>query len=308
MERDLVPRSLQYFIAVADHASFTRAAEALNVSQPTLSQQIKHMEETLGVRLIDRSARVVRLTDVGEVYLSHARRALGELRAGARAVHDVKSLSRGTLRLGWTPITDCLTCSLLAQFNVDYPGIKLMALEMSQNDIELATTEGHIDVGIAFSTPSGADKGTNGSHANLILFEGALCLAVGNHNRLANRSTPVSTSRLANTPLALLNSDFALRQHIDEHFRILGITPNVVMETNAVNVIVEMLRLGKLATILPTTLVQTCPGLHAIPTEPELPAHKVSLLWSTGYISAASRAFIDLATDWSMRRRLATAH
>ena len=105
MDRNILcPRSLRYLIAVAEHHNFTRAAEALHVSQPTLSQQIKHLEEELDAQLLDRSGRTVRLTGAGEVYVSYARRALGELDAGKRAIHELQDLSRGSLRLGCRPL------------------------------------------------------------------------------------------------------------------------------------------------------------------------------------------------------------
>ncbi|MFO5992448.1 LysR family transcriptional regulator, partial [Pseudomonas aeruginosa] len=69
-------RHLRYLLAVAEHRNFTRAAEALHVSQPTLSQQVRQLEEQLRVQLLDRSGRSVRPTDAGELYLLHARRAL----------------------------------------------------------------------------------------------------------------------------------------------------------------------------------------------------------------------------------------
>ena len=75
----IFPRSIRYLVAVAEHHSFTRAADVLHVSQLTLSQQIRLLEEALDVQLLDRSGRNVRLTDAGSVYLHHARRALGEL-------------------------------------------------------------------------------------------------------------------------------------------------------------------------------------------------------------------------------------
>ena len=72
----MLPRHLNYFIAVAEHGGFTRAAAILHVSQPALSQQIRQLEETLGVRLFDRSGRNTCLTDAGKVWLIYARRAL----------------------------------------------------------------------------------------------------------------------------------------------------------------------------------------------------------------------------------------
>lgn len=303
--RELFPRSLWYLIAIGQHGSFTRAAEVLNVSQPTLSQQIKQLEVTLGAELIDRTQRRIRLTDAGEIFLRHAQRALGELKAGARALHDVKNLCRGTLRLGWTPVTDCLTCSLLATFNINYPGITLTALELSQNDIEGALMDSQIDVGIVFSPPSAADKWPSSSLATLTLFEDALCLAVGKRHRFSNRSAAIDGKHLAEVSLVLLKSDFALRRHIDEYCQEYAVDLKIAMETNGVNVIVEMVRLGELSTILPTTLVETCPGLHGIPTTPALPNHKVSLIWNEGgFMSAATRAFIDLATEWSLTRMM----
>ncbi len=96
-------RHLRYLIAVAERGNFTRAAEDLHISQPTLSQQIRQLERAVGVQLLDRTGRTVQLTDAGAVYTEHARRALRDLDAAERAVHDVQDLSRGHLRLGVTP-------------------------------------------------------------------------------------------------------------------------------------------------------------------------------------------------------------
>ena len=99
----MLPRHLNYFIAVAEYGGFTRAAAILHVSQPALSQQIRQLEETLGVRLFDRSGRNTCLTDAGKVWLIYARRALRELAEGQRALHDVDDLQRGTLRVAMMP-------------------------------------------------------------------------------------------------------------------------------------------------------------------------------------------------------------
>lgn len=96
-------RHLRYLIAVAERGNFTRAAEDLHISQPTLSQQIRQLERAVGVQLLDRTGRTVQLTDAGAVYTEQARRALRDLDAAERAVHDVQDLSRGHLRLGVTP-------------------------------------------------------------------------------------------------------------------------------------------------------------------------------------------------------------
>lgn len=299
--RDIFPRSLQYLIAIAEHGSYTRAAETLHVSQPTLSQQIKQLEDYLKSPLLDRSGRTVKLTDAGKIYVRHARRAWGELNAGTRAIHDVKNLSRGSLRLGWTPITDYLTCSLLAHYNNRYPGITLSTLDMPQDDIESAISEARIDIGITFSKPTGPED-LSGPTETFTLFEEALYLAVGKDHPLVNRKRRMSLQEFAKESLVQLNSDFALRHHIDRYCHDHSIEPHIAIETNSLTVIIEMVELGMLATVLPNTIINTQPGLNPIEVVPELPHHTVSLVWNKGgYKSPACTAFLELASDWSSR-------
>lgn len=300
--RSVFPRSLQYLIAIAEHGSYTRAAEALYVSQPTLSQQIKQLEESLDTPLLDRSGRTVRLTDAGEVYVRHARRAWGELDAGTRAIHDVKNLSRGLLRLGWTPITDYLTCRLLERFNNRHPGITLSTLEMPQDDIETAVSEGTIDVGITFSMPFEANVHSSELVAHR-LFEETLCLAVGAEHPYADRRKQMDAQEVAKESLALLNTNFALRHHIDQYCLEQNITPRIAVDTNSLNVIIELIQVGRLATILPESIVKSQCGLYSIRLTPELPLKAITVISRQGgYQSPAYVAFMQLATEWSRNR------
>lgn len=303
MDRNVIfPRSLRYLLAVAEYGSFTRAAEALHVSQPTLSQQIKHLEESLGAQLLDRSGRTVRLTDTGEIYLRHARRALGELDAGTRAINDVQDMSRGSLRLGWTPITDYLACSLLVKFNSLYPGITLSTFEMPQDDIEAAVAEDRIDVGIVFSGPLLAEA-PPGEIETKMLFKETLCLAIGNAHPRAGQQERMSAQEFGQEPLVLLNADFALRHHIDQYCHEHGIAPRITMETDSLSVIIEMIQVGPLATVLPNTIIRTQCGLYSILLSPEMPHKTITVICRKGsYKSPACLAFIALASDWSAHR------
>ncbi len=296
------PRSLQYLLAIAEHGSFTRAAEALRVSQPSLSQQIKQLEESLQSPLFSRSGRTVRLTNAGEIYIRHARRARGELEAGRRAVHDVQNLSRGSLRLGWTPITDYLTCSLLEDFNSRYPGITLKTLEMPQGDLEVAVAEDSIDVGIAFGKPFSGESPSSEIQTDL-LFEETLCLAVGNAHPRAGQQVRMSVQEFGRESLALLNTNFAMRHHIDQYCLEHRIAPNVAIESNSLNVIIEMIQFGPLATVVPKSIVRTQCGLYSINLSPEMPRKAIILFYrNVGYMSPAVLAFSRLASDWSVRR------
>lgn len=300
--RDVFPRSLQYLIAIAEHGSYSRAAEALHVSQPTMSQQIKQLEALLESPLFNRSGRTVRLTDAGEIFLRHAHRARGELDAGRRAIHAVHNLSRGSLRLGWTPITDHLTCSLLQAFNNRYPGIILSTLEMPQDDIEVAVAEDRIDIGITF-TKRGWAKARSSEIETTVLFEEILCVAVGDGHPRAVQQSPIGAREFAQEPLALLNADFALRHHIDRYCHKHGIEPRIAIETNSLSVIIEMVQSGTLATVLPYSIARTQCGLHAITLSPKIPEKAITLIRRKGhYKSPALLAFSEIASDWVRRR------
>ena len=300
--RLMFPRSIRYLLAVAEHQSFTRAAEALYVSQPTLSQQIKQLEEALGVQLLDRSGRTIQLTDAGQVYLRHARRALAELDAGKRAVSEVEDLSRGFLRLGMTPVTEYLTTSLLDDFGTRYPGIMVSAMEMSQDHIEAGVAENNIDVGIAFTHMPSSEIWSSKIEMHTLFME-PLSLAVGNSHPLAGQQTPLNMDVLEREPMVLLNPEFALRRHFDLYCLEHGITPRIVIETNSLSMIVQSVSLGRLVTVLPTTIACTQSGLYAVPLLPELPHHTIALICSKGaYKSPACRAFGNLASEWNFGR------
>jgi LysR family cyn operon transcriptional activator len=298
----MFPRTIRYLLAVAEHQSFTRAAEALYVSQPTLSQQIKLLEEALGVQLLDRSGRTVQLTDAGKVYLHHARRALAELDEGKRAVSEVEDLSRGFLRIGMTPVTEYLTTSLLDEFGARYPGIMVSAMEMSQDHIEAGVAENAIDVGIAFTHTPATDAWSSKIEMHTLFME-PLSLAVGNPHALSGQQTPVGMDVFEREPLVMLNTDFALRRHFDLYCLENGIRPRIVVETNSLSMIVQSVSLGRLVTVLPTTIACTQSTLYAVPLRPELPHHTIALICSRGeYKSPACLAFGRLASEWNFGR------
>ncbi|MEW8202586.1 MAG: transcriptional regulator CynR [Candidatus Thiodiazotropha endolucinida] len=301
MDRNIMcPRSLRYLLAVAEHHSFTRAAETLFVSQPTLSQQIKQLEESLETQLLDRTGRTVHLTDAGEVYISYARRALGELDAGKRAIQELQDLSRGSLSLGMTPITDYLAAPLIDRFNKRYPGISVGTYEMPQDDIESGVLAGNIDIGIAFTNTLTVAANYEYIETQHLFIE-PLNLAVGSTHQYAGQETPLDQHTLEREPLALLNSDFALRRHIDLYCLEHDIKPSIAIETNSLSTIIEVLRLGRLSTILPNTIACQQNEIFPVMLIPELPHHTITLISrKDSYKSPASLAFKGLATEWGV--------
>ncbi|GAA2446260.1 transcriptional regulator CynR [Streptomyces pulveraceus] len=297
-------RHLRYLIAVAEHGNFTRAAEELRISQPTLSQQIKQLERVVGVQLLDRGGRGVRPTDAGEAYVHYARRALRELAAADRAVLDVADLSRGHLRLAVTPtFTAYLVGPLVEALHTRHPGITLDLREMTQDRIEAGLLADDLDLGIAFegSHPPGVTP--------TALFTETLSLVVATSRAEARGDRPLPVRDLADQQLALLSSDFATRGHIEGYLAEHRVSPPIAVEANTIQALTEIVRrTGTLATVLPDAITDDHPHLAPIPVDPPLPTRVATLLHrESAYESAAARAFTRLARDLVRARGYAPA-
>jgi len=289
-------RHIRYLLAVTEHQNFTRAAEALHVSQPTLSQQIKQLEDALGAQLLDRSGRTVRLTDAGAAYVEYARRALQDLDAGKRAIHDVQELTRGDLRLAMTPtFTAYLIGPLVERFNARYPGINLSVAEMNQDRIEALLAQDELDIGIGFTEARSVDIESRA------WFVETLALMVGKAHPCAASRSPLSVRKFEENSLVLLSADFATRAHIDRYCRQHGIKPRIVIEANSISGIIEIVqRSHRLATVLPKAIAREKEGLCPVALREAMPQRTVALLQRKGaYQTAACRAFLDMASAWA---------
>lgn len=294
MGKAMLARHIQYFLAVAEHLSFTKAAAALHVSQPALSQQVRQLEESLGAQLFDRSGRTTRLTDAGDVYLHYARRAQQELREGKSAIHDVSDLSRGSLRVAVTPtFTTYLVGPLIEAFHFRYPNITLNLKEISQERIEELLLAGELDVGIAFDEINSPDI-----EAVSLLSE-TLALVVSRRHRLAQERS-IASQALSAESMVLLSPEFATREQIDRYFRKHDIRPQVQMEVNALGAVIEIIRRTTLSTLLPAKIALAHDDLVAITLEPErLQRTAVLMRRKEAFLSAAVRVFIELAKEVS---------
>jgi LysR family cyn operon transcriptional activator len=294
MDQLMLARHIQYFLAVAEHLSFTKAAAALHVSQPALSQQVRQLEESLGAQLFDRSGRTTRLTDAGDVYLLYARRAHQELREAKNAIHDVSDLSRGSLRIAVTPtFTTYLVGPLIEAFHSRHPKITVNLKEISQERIEELLLAGELDVGIAFDEINTPDIEA------IPLLNETLALVVNRKHRLAEERA-ITSKGLSVESLVLLSTEFATRDQIDRYCRKHAIRPQVQMEVNALGAVIEIVRRTHLSTLLPARIALAHDDLVAITLEPErLQRTAVLLRRKEAYLSAAVGVFIELAKEVS---------
>ncbi|MCX5382824.1 transcriptional regulator CynR [Streptomyces sp. NBC_00083] len=293
-------RHLRYLLAVAERGGFTRAAEELRISQPTLSQQVKQLERAVGAQLLDRTGRSVRLTDAGETYAHYARRALRELAAAERAVLDVADLARGSLRLAVTPtFTAYLVGPLVAELHTRHPGITVDVRELAQDRIEAELLADRLDLGIAFHGPHLPGV------AATALYTETLTLVT---RAPAPHPGTLTARDLGERQLALLSGDFATRGHIDDYLARHRVTPRIAVEATSLQALTEIVRRTPLATVLPDAVTHEHPGLAPVALDPPLPARTVVLLRrESGYRSAAAREFARLAQEAVRSRGYAPA-
>jgi DNA-binding transcriptional LysR family regulator len=216
-------RQLEVFLGVAHAKSFSRAAERIHLSQPTLSEHMRELEEELGVRLFVRHPRSVSLTEAGRVFGDYATRVVATLAAGRRALAELDGLQRGSLVVGasTTPGTYVLP-ALIARFREIYPGITVALRIANSRIVEERVRDGEADVAVI------------GGH---ILGPGERCVAAGIVDELqliAGAKHPIgariSRAKLARAPLLIREEGSATRQVTERALREAGITVRPAME------------------------------------------------------------------------------
>src|ERR1700682_2190119 len=140
---------LRYFIAVADQRPFTKAARELSVAQPSVSKQIRRLEDELGAPLFHRMRGNVALTPAGEALLPLARRVLADVAGAESEVQGLPGMRRGRLSVGATPsLSTTLVPAALARYHQSYPGIELVLHEAGSRDLVGELEHGVLDVAL----------------------------------------------------------------------------------------------------------------------------------------------------------------
>jgi LysR family cyn operon transcriptional activator len=296
-------RHLRYFLAVAEATHFTRAAQKLHVTQPTLSHQIRQLEGQLNLPLFDRIGRRVKLTAAAELLLPHARRVLRELEEAQNALGELHGLRRGELKVGIVQtVNACVIPEIVAKFSGAHPGVRVNCSEMAVEDIETGIESGRLDLGIGF-LPAGK-KSLDGEK----LFTEELVGVVSRNHPLARRRR-LRMRELARYPLVLLSNKYCTRQLIDRAFSEAQSPPEVQVEMNSVESILATVRQARLATVLPSlALCERDRGLAAISLTEPVPVRSVGLLWLKGaHRRAAAQAFAKVTESVLRDRRAGLA-
>ena len=243
-------RQLRYFVKVAELRSFSEASKSLFVSQSTMSQQIKQLEDELGVDLLVRDSRHVALSDYGEQYLPYAKQVLKDVDASTERMKDVRGLNIGTLNVGATYTFCPLLADTVRDYMKRYPGIKLKLYCRSMENLMEMLERGQLDVALSYKPLQSYDD--IDSH---ILFNSKLCVIAGKANPVAQMKK-IRLAELERLQLALPANGLQARNAFDSLLYGQNFKYDVRLEVNDLNILLDMVSRTNLVTLLSEATVR----------------------------------------------------
>ena len=240
---------LRVFQAAVKSGGFTRAGDELHLSQSTVSQHIKLMEEELGGPLFMRVGKRVQVTEAGSVLLQYTERILRDLKNAEMAIREINSLRRGTVRLGVGPTTLIYRLPhVLRDYKRRFPDIDLIVLAGTTEFLLEALRSQHLDLAIVMRTAPqpGLTMTPLGSEE--------MVLVLNREHALARQRT-LDPADLAGLRFILYEKNTAMQDLIDRFFESLGIAPRIDMEVENNEAIKSLVRVGLGASILPLCAV-----------------------------------------------------
>lgn len=243
-------QQLAYFVAVAEHRHFTRAADRMRVAQPSLSQQIRALEHDLGAPLFHRIRGNVSLTEAGETLLPIARRILAEIETARLAIRELDELERGRVRLGAPPsLCTGLLPAMLAAFRRRYPGIRLELHESGSGDLRQRLAEGALDLALlAGARTTAADAGLA---ATPLLLEELVVISPADAPVAGDR---LGIEELADVPLVMFRRGYDVREATVNACRAAGFEPSFAIEGGEMDAVLELVRAGVGSAVVPRTV------------------------------------------------------
>ncbi|PCF94736.1 LysR family transcriptional regulator [Vreelandella nigrificans] len=246
-------RQLRYFLTLAEELHFGRAAEKLHISQPPLSTSLRQLEEDLGVKLLQRSSKSVKLTTAGEVFQRQARRLLEDLEESRIMMQRIADGASGILRIGFTPAMLFRGLPLaLQQLKSTHPGIEVKLLERNSSDQVEGIESGQLDIGFihAMPLPNTLEK--------LALASEPLLGCVPSHHPLAQRQS-IYLKDLCSDSFITFRRDLSPHYYdrIMGLFHVADLTPNVTHEVSQWLTVIALVANSMGVALVPKSLMDT---------------------------------------------------
>lgn len=286
-------RHLHYFMAVCEELHFTKAAEKLGISQPTLSQQIRVLEDELGMPLFDRIGKKIVVTEAGSLLFSYATEMFTTLQNVKDAINDLQELQSGQISVGIMPSDlDYRITQLVIDFHQKFPKVKLKIL--ASIDIMRQVLENEVDIGI------GTNVEPDDRLVIIPLRREEYVLTVSQEHPLANQ-TAITIAELKGLPMVMYPEGFFGREIVEEAVKKHGFQLHSILETSSVTSIMNLVRANIGATVQPYHLIQQIndPTLCSIRISDGAPSRSLSIIYRVDrYVSQATTAFIKQIKEY----------
>lgn len=277
---------LRYFRAVCKCDSVSQAAEILNISQPSVSNAVLHLEKEFGVTLFERRRKKLILTKEGQQMLNLAEDLLGRADDLQRTMKALSSEDK-VLRLGVPPMVGSLVLPALFSQEFRKHGLRIHIVEGDRTDLKALLVDGQIDMAFLPHTDAlGGDL-----QAELITVLENVCCVSKNHPLAKQKA--VSLRELTEEPMVLFKNSFFQTERILTEFSRLSYVPNVLLHTAQVSTVQNMVAANVGVGFMFAFLLKSAPGLVGIPLEPSMTT-QVSLVWrEKGQMSKMAEKIVE---------------
>jgi LysR family transcriptional regulator, benzoate and cis,cis-muconate-responsive activator of ben and cat genes len=287
-------RHLRYFVAAADEENVSRAALKLHVSQPGISRQIHDLEEEIGFQLFERSAKSLRLTHAGKIFLDEARAVLQRADEAVKKARAAIGDARGEIHVGYAPsLTVQILPLTLRAFQEKFPKVRVALHDLSTEEMLDQLRNGKLQVALTVRLGRNAMRGLD----SVELARYPMRVAVAHKNPLSKLKS-VSLAQVADEPLiAYQRADYPeYHAMLDKLFATVGRKPRIAEEHDGVSGIVLAVESGGGFALMPSCVqCLVGPRLKLLPVSSAVPEVPVAAIWKKDALSGPAKEFIAAA-------------
>jgi len=280
---------MRSFVAIAKLGSFTRAARELHLSQPALTVQIRHLEESLRVRILDRNTRSVQLTRIGRELVPIFERLLGELDTVVSSVHDLSTKQYGIVRVACLPsVAATVMPNAIATFKARYPGVHFNVRDGVGGKILALLKSDAVDFGITAGEINDPEFKTS-----VLMRDHMHAVYLAPHP--LHQEKKITAEKLAHFPLIMMDEESTVRQLVDRAFRLAGVTAKPIIEATYMATAVGMVQSRLGVAILPSAAIEAKPigRIKSRPIEGKNFSRPIFIVQKAGRsLSPASESFL----------------
>lgn len=266
---------LEYFCVAARYHNITKAARELFVTQPSISNAIKALEEEFGVNLFFRNNNKLTLTPEGEIFYKSAEELLAHADSVESKFHELRKKVT-PIRIGIPPMLGTIYLpELYLSLNESFPNVDLRLFEFGSIKACNLVLEEKLDIAIVNAEQPSIDK----CNSRIIDTEDLLFCVAPDHP-LAGQETLLLTM-LADEPLILFNTDSVQVMTLTRQFKAVGVNPHIILNTSQITTLINMVKSGHMGTFLYRSIVEKHPDIVGIPVMPSI-EQRIGVIWKKG--------------------------